>query len=59
MRNCKKKYKPVKIRWTVMSEKMADSPDYASKLERDSEFIASLMVEGEKQAEKFLNSTVS
>ena len=58
MRNCKKKYKPVKIRWIAMSEEMTDSLDYSSKLERDSEFIRRLMDEGEKQAEDFLNSAI-
>ncbi len=53
-----KKYKPVKIRWIAMSEEMKDSLDYTSKLERDSEFIGSLMDEGEKQAEEFLNSII-
>jgi hypothetical protein len=58
MRNCKKKYKPVKIRWIAMSEEMTDSLDYTSKLESDSEFIGSLMEEGEKQAGEFLNSNI-
>jgi hypothetical protein len=53
-----KKYKPVKIRWIAMSEEITDSLDYTSKLERDSEFIRSLMEEGEKQAGEFLNSNI-
>ena len=37
-----------------MSEEVTDRLDYTSKLERDAAFIDSLMDEGEKQAEKFL-----
>ena len=48
------KYKPVQIRWIAMSEEVTDRLDYTSKLERDAAFIDSLMDEGEKQAEKFL-----
>ena len=50
----KDKYKPVEIRWIQMSEEVTDRLDYTSKLERDAGFIKSLMDEGEKQAEKFL-----
>jgi NTE family protein len=50
-----KKYKPVEIRWIVMSEETTNLLDYTSKLERDAAFINGLMDEGEKQAEKFLS----
>ena len=48
--------KPIKIRFIPMSHELADSLDYASKLDRDPDALNELIVDGEKQADNFLNN---
>lgn len=46
--------KPIGVRWIEMSPEMSATLDYASKLNRDPQFIAKLIAHGEAQAEHFL-----
>jgi NTE family protein len=50
------KYRPIKIHIIEMSHDLQERLDYASKLNRDSKFINSLIEDGEKQGKKFLKS---
>lgn len=52
----KRKYKPIKIHIIEMSPEVQDNLDYASKINRDSKHIDSLIEDGEKQGNKFLAS---
>lgn len=45
---------PIKVRFIRMSEEMAESLDYPSKLSRHPQHIASLIADGEAQGNAFL-----
>lgn len=49
---------PVTIRTVTMSEELQDRLDYASKLNRDADFIRMLIKDGEKQGKQFLKESL-
>jgi NTE family protein len=49
-------FKKINIRWISMDNHLANSLDYASKLERSQEFIAQLMEHGRVRADAFLHN---
>jgi NTE family protein len=49
-------FKKIDIRWISMDNQFANSLDYASKLERSSEFITELMEHGRVRADDFLHN---
>lgn len=49
-------FKKIKIRIITMTPELADSLDYASKLDRNPSHVNELVKDGQKQAEAFLNN---